>query len=238
MSSDSHSKLQAAVREGGWTESSVDDCLIRGGPGLVACTATALVTPLMLGCYEQLGPGPRRIGWGMARAIEDTRIADDAARLRKLRRLRLRAVVLTIDQLLEELELLNLQGRSRSLSAWHRRLFSLGRLKPEAIRFELNSESSPQHLMDRLFELQERLMRDFAGPEWDLSVDGESSRECACQVSRLGDRDGSSPSRRGLPAGEATRSGDCVTVKSRPSDGGPSKAARRSQAGLRVSVGG
>jgi len=21
-------------------------------------------------------------------------------------------------------------------------------------------------------------MRDFAGPEWDLSVDGESSREC------------------------------------------------------------
>jgi hypothetical protein len=175
---------------------------------------------------------------GMARAIEDTRIADDAARLRKLRRLRLRAVVLTIDQLLEELELLNLQGRSRSLSAWHRRLFSLGRLKPEAIRFELNSESSAQHLMDRLFELQERLMRDFAGPEWDLSVDGESSRECACQVSRLGDRDGSSPSRRGLPAGEATRSGDCVTVKSRPSDGGPSKAARRSQAGHRVSVGG
>src|SRR5665811_145559 len=82
MWSDSHSKLQAGVSEGGWTESSVDDCLIRGGPGLVACTATALVTPLMLGCYEQLGPGPRRIGWGHGqgyRRHEDRRRRRQAA---------------------------------------------------------------------------------------------------------------------------------------------------------------
>ena len=52
------------------------------------------------------------------------RIAANNASLRKLRRLRLRAAVLTIDQLLEELELLNLHGRSRSLSTWRRRLFS------------------------------------------------------------------------------------------------------------------
>ncbi|MGH7761489.1 MAG: hypothetical protein ACREOY_08750 [Candidatus Dormibacteraceae bacterium] len=114
---------------------------------------------------------------GIARAVEDTIIADKAARLRKMRRLRLRAAVLTIDQLLEELELLNLQGRSRSLDGWHRRLFSLGRLDPKATRFELASETSPQHLMDELFELQERLMRDLAGPEWNSLVDDESSSE-------------------------------------------------------------
>jgi hypothetical protein len=127
----------------------------------------------MLGCYEQLGRVPAESVGGMARAIEDTRIADDAARLRKLRRLRLRVVVLTIDQLLEELELLNLQGRSRSLSTWHRRLFSLGRLDPKATSLELTSETSPQHLMDELFELQERLLRDLAGPRWDPSLNGE-----------------------------------------------------------------
>ncbi len=104
--------------------------------------------------------------------------------------MRLRAVVLAIDQLLEELELINLQGRFRSLSAWHRSLFSLGRLKPEAIRLEFNSESSVPHLMDQLFELQERLIRCLAGPERDPSVDGEGSRVCGCQASLLGDRNG------------------------------------------------
>jgi hypothetical protein len=111
---------------------------------------------------------------GIARAIEEIRIAQDASRLRNQRRLRLREAVLTIDQLLEQLELLNLQGRSRSLSAWHRRLFSLGRLDPKATCLELTSETSPQHLMDELFELQERLLRDLAGPQWDPSLDVES----------------------------------------------------------------
>jgi len=101
----------------------------------------------------------------IARAIEDVRIADETDRVRKLRRLQLRAAVLTIDRLLEELELLNLQGRSRSLSAWHRRLFSLGRL-PNA---------SPQHVMNELFELQQRLMRELAGPERDSVVQDEMS---------------------------------------------------------------
>ena len=133
-------------------------------------------------------------GGAIARAIEDMRIADEAVRLRKVRRLRLRAAVLTIDQLLEELELLNLQGRSRSLDAWHRRLFSLGRLDPKATRLDLTSETSPQHLMDELFELQERLMRDLAGPEWNSLIDDESSSESGGQVSRPGHRDGSPPS--------------------------------------------
>ncbi|MGH7764789.1 MAG: hypothetical protein ACREOM_10285 [Candidatus Dormibacteraceae bacterium] len=126
----------------------------------------------------------------IARAIEDMRIAEKAVRLRKVRRLRLRAAVLTIDQLLEELELLNLQGRSRSLDAWHRRLFSLGALDPKTIRLELTSETSPQHLMDELFALQERLMRDLAGPEWNSLVDDESSSECGGKVSGPGHGDG------------------------------------------------
>ena len=108
----------------------------------------------------------------IARAIEDVRIADETDRVRKLRRLQLRAAVLTIDRLLEELELLNLQGRSRSLSAWHRHLFSLGRL-PNATRLDLTSETSPQHVMNELFELQQRLMRELAGPEWDSLVEDE-----------------------------------------------------------------
>ncbi len=119
---------------------------------------------------------------GIARAIEDMTIADKAARLRKLRRLRLRAAVVTIDQLLEELELLNLHGRSRSLAAWHRRLFSLGRL-PNATRLDLTSETSPQHVMNELFELQQHWMRELAGPEWDSVVEDE--------MSAPGDRDGS-----------------------------------------------
>ena len=110
---------------------------------------------------------------GIARAVEEIRIAEEASRLRNLRRMRLRTAVITIDQLLEQLEVLNLQGRSRSLSAWHRRLFSLGRLDPKTTRLELTSETSPHHLMDELFELQERLLRDLAGPQSDPSLDGE-----------------------------------------------------------------
>jgi len=174
---------------------------------------------------------------GFARAIEDTRLAEDAARLRKQHRRRLRAAVLTIDRLLEELELLNLQGRSRSLSAWHRRLFSLGRLDPNATRLDLTSETSPQHLMDELFELQERLMRDLAGPEWS-PVDDESSSGCAGQVSPPGDRDGLPPSKRRRQAEEGTRPGGSGTVESRLSEGGASKATRRSQHGHRVSAAG
>jgi len=82
--------------------------------------------------------------------------------------------VVTIDQLLEELELLNLHGRSRSLAAWHRRLFWLGRL-PNATRLDLTSETSPQHVMNELFELQQGLMRELAGPEWDSVVEDEMS---------------------------------------------------------------
>jgi hypothetical protein len=123
---------------------------------------------------ESVGP--------IARAIEDVRIAAETDRVRKLRRLQLRAAVLTIDQLLEELELLNLQGRSRSLAAWHRRLFSLGRL-PNATRLDLTSETSPQHVMNELFELQQRLMRELAGPELDSVIEDE--------MSAPGDRDGS-----------------------------------------------
>jgi hypothetical protein len=34
-------------------------------------------------------------------------------------------------------------------------------------------------LIDELFELQGRLMRELAGPEWDSFVDDDSSSECA-----------------------------------------------------------
>jgi len=51
---------------------------------------------------------------------------------------------------------LNPQGRSCSLSGWHRRLLSLGRLDPKATRLELTFESWPPHLLDHLFRLQER----------------------------------------------------------------------------------
>ena len=150
----------------------------------------------MLRAMSSLARVPTETGGGIARAIEDIRIAENSARLQKQRHRRLRAAVLTIDQLLEELELLNLQGRSRSLSAWHRRLFALGRL-PNATRLELTSETSPQHVMDELFELQGRLMRELAGPEWDSFVDDESSSECAAQMSPPRDRDGS-PLKSGL----------------------------------------
>ena len=136
----------------------------------------------MLRAMSSLVRVPTENGGGIARAIEDTRIAANTARLQKQRHRRLRAAMLTIDRLLEELELLNLQGRSRSLSAWHRRLFSLGRL-PNATRLDLTSETSPQHVMNELFELQQRLMRELAGPEWDSVIEDE--------MSAPGDRDGS-----------------------------------------------
>jgi hypothetical protein len=86
---------------------------------------------------------------------------------------------------------------SRSLSAWHCRVLVPGRLKPEALS-ELNGGSSPQLLMDQLFELQERLMRDLAGPQWGLSADDEGSTECTFPASprsrtvgrRIGDATG------------------------------------------------
>lgn len=134
---------------------------------------------------------------GIARAIEDMSIAARNARLRKLRRTRLRAAMLTIDQLLEELEHLNLEGRSRPLSAWQHSLFSLRRLDPKAASLELPSEMPPERLMDVLFELQGRLMRDLAGPNWDSLIADENSSECAGKMSLQATRDGS-PLRRDL----------------------------------------
>ena len=96
----------------------------------------------------------------------------------------------TIDRLLKQLELLNLQGRSRSLSAWHRRLYSLRRM-PKATRLDLISETSPRHVMDELCELQQRLIRDLADSE------NEKPERMRGQVSPTGDRDGS-PLRGGL----------------------------------------
>ena len=119
---------------------------------------------------------------GIARAIEALRIAEDAASLRRLPRFRLRAAMLAIDRLLEELEQCNLQGSSRSISAWHCRVLVRGRLKYERW-LELNGGSSPQLLMDQLFDLQERLMRDLAGPQWSLSVDDEGSTLCTFPAS-------------------------------------------------------
>ena len=147
----------------------------------------------MLRPMNSLARVPTETGGGIARAIEDIRIAANTARFQRQRHRRLRAAILTIDQLLEELERLNLQGRSRVPSAWHRHLFPLWRL-PNATRLELSSATSPQHVMDELFELQGRLMRDLAGPEWDSFVDDESSSESAAPPR---DRDGS-PLRSGL----------------------------------------
>lgn len=174
-------------------------CLIRGIPESLACTATGVVAPLMLVAMSSLAQAPDESIGRIASTLEEMRSAANIARSRKLRRLRLRAAVLTIDQLLEELELLNLQGGSRSLSGWHRRLFSLGRLDPRATRLELSRQKSPEQLMDELFELQERLMRDLAGPEWGSLVDDESANEYAGEVSPKGGRDGS-PLRSGLRA--------------------------------------
>ena len=119
----------------------------------------------------------------VATATEEITIT---ARLEKRRRSRLRAAVVTVDQLLKQLELLNLQGRSRSLSAWHRRLHSLGRM-PKATRLDLTSETSPRHVMNELIELRQRLIRDLADSEV------ESPGGCGGQVSPPADGDGSPP---------------------------------------------
>jgi hypothetical protein len=171
MESDTQAKLQ--VRKRSWTQSSATTASFVAASGCSPVRRqTCSLLFMLLAMSSFAGVSAESVG-GIARAVEEIRIAEEASRLRNLRRLRLRAAVLTIDQLLEQLEVLNLQGRSRSLSAWHRRLFSLGRLDPKATRLELTSETSPHHLMDELFELQERLLRDLAGPQSDPSLDGE-----------------------------------------------------------------
>jgi hypothetical protein len=173
MESDTQAKLQVWVRKRSWAQSSATTASFVAAPGCSPVRRQTCSLLFMLQAMSSLARVSAESVGGVARAVEEIRIAEEASRLRNLRRLRLRAAVLTIDQLLEQLEVLNLQGRSRSLSAWHRRLFSLGRLDPKATSLELTSETSPQHLMDELFELQERLLRDLAGPRWDPSLNGE-----------------------------------------------------------------
>jgi hypothetical protein len=122
----------------------------------------------------------------VATATEEITIAANIARVERRRRLRLRAAVVTVDQLLKQLEVLNLQGRSRSLSAWHRRLYSLGRM-PNATRLDLTSETSPRHVMNELIELRQRLIRDLA----DSEVESPGGR--GGQASPPADGDGSPP---------------------------------------------
>lgn len=131
----------------------------------------------MLRAMSSLVHGPAETAGAVTTAAEEIRIAANTARVPMQGRLHLRAAVVTIDQLLKQLELLNLQGRSRSLSAWHRRLYSLGRM-PKATRLDLISETSPRHVMDELRELQQRLIRDLADSE------DESRSGCRGQVSR------------------------------------------------------
>ena len=96
--------------------------------------------------------------------LDDTNreIAGSLERQRRRTRDRLRAVapIQAIDAMVAELEELHLLGRKRVPENWDERLSELSRTLPPGCELgELRSRITIVHLMDRLYEVQDELLR-------------------------------------------------------------------------------
>jgi len=77
-----------------------------------------------------------------------------------------------IDALIAELEELHLQGRKRVPETLDERLLSLTRALPPELHFELRSRITVVHLMDRLYAIQDALLRGRSGSHHDDGPEG------------------------------------------------------------------
>lgn len=105
-------------------------------------------------------------GSGIGRANDEMSIdLSDAIRRRYLRA-RVAVPLRTIDLMLEDLEELNLAGRRRVPFEWEARLARLVAMLPAEVHWipELRSNIATTRLMDRLYELQDRLLDLKVGP--------------------------------------------------------------------------
>lgn len=74
------------------------------------------------------------------------------------------APIRAIDDLVGELEELHLMGRKRVPDSWDERLLEFGRTLPPGVALgELRSRITIAHLMDRLYQIQDTLLRARTG---------------------------------------------------------------------------
>lgn len=100
--------------------------------------------------------GTAAIG-GVSAAVLQMEQLNDEARLRSWRRRRFDHAIRSLDLLIEDVEQLNLAGRSRVPMAWQPRLARLASELPVECGDRLRAGISPQRLLDNVYDIQQEV---------------------------------------------------------------------------------
>lgn len=108
-------------------------------------------------------------------ALADMRDAVVQARLARWQRERVDRAIMALDMLVEDLERLNLEDRSRVPLAWQPRLARLASQMPVECGPGLKAGISPLRLLDHVYDIQQQLLWLKQGSAADelRKVDGE-----------------------------------------------------------------
>lgn len=107
---------------------------------------------------------------GVTAAVLQMQQLNEQARLRTWERTRLDHAIRTLDALLEDVEQLNLAGRSRVPLAWQPSLARLASELPVECGDRLRAGVSPQRLLDAVYDIQQEVfwLKRGIGPDEQL----------------------------------------------------------------------
>lgn len=103
-------------------------------------------------CMRQMSSGG-----GVTAAIQDMDAMEEQGRVRQWRQGRLDQAIRILDGLIEDIEQLNLEERSRVPLAWQSRLAAIAASLPVECGDRLRAGISPQRLLDQVYDVQQEV---------------------------------------------------------------------------------
>ena len=94
---------------------------------------------------------------GVTAAIQDMDAMEEQGRIRQWRQGRLDQAIRILDGLIEDIEQLNLEERSRVPLAWQSRLAQIAAALPVECGERLRAGISPQRLLDQVYDVQQEV---------------------------------------------------------------------------------
>lgn len=112
---------------------------------------------------------------GVTAAIQDMDAMEEQGRIRQWRQGRLDQAIRILDGLIEDIEQLNLEERSRVPLAWQPRLAEIAAALPVECGDRLRAGISPQRLLDQVYDVQQEVfwLKQGKSPEEMRLVDLE-----------------------------------------------------------------
>ncbi|HEV2952772.1 MAG TPA: hypothetical protein VG015_01625 [Candidatus Dormibacteraeota bacterium] len=107
---------------------------------------------------------------GFTGALEEMAWAEERRYLASLARVRVEGCIRTIDQLIEELELMNLSNSKKVPTEWQPKLDNLVPVLPFDYSEQLHAGVSTVRLMDQLFTIQGHLLDLKIGRSQEMAV--------------------------------------------------------------------